>query len=494
MGTSYSAVYAFGDSLSDAGNLSIATALAGAEPVSPPYFKASYGSVSGTVFSNGPTWVQDLSVALGLGTLKPSLAGGTDFAFGGAETGTTPQNAGDPAIQALSLPAQLTAFKTAEPNISPTALFTVSIGANDLLGILADPTLTQAQQTTDLQAAVSNEISFVRSLVADGAKNVLVLNVPDLSMTPEVTTGVANGTNTPSVALTTEARNLSTAYDSSLANQLGSIGGAAIQVVNLNALIDNAIAAPATYGLTNVTTPVWSGNYTSAGSGTLSSTDLATQDQSLFFDHLHPTETGHTAVMQAAQQLLNGAAPLTVSDTTTSQPLSVAGHPYIGPVAGLQQQYMNTGTDNLNITATTPNWFILSGSGEDAIAVASGTNVLDGGAGSNFLTGGTGTDTFFLDERASTGVTWSTISHMNVADNVTLWGITPAGFSLDWLNSAGAAGHTGLTLTATAAGKPEAILTLAGFSSADLSNGRLGVTFGTDAASGSSYMNIHAAA
>ena len=85
---SYSAIYAFGDSLSDAGNLSITTSAAGAtEPVSPPYYKQQYGSISGNVFSNGPTWVQDLSIALGLGTLAPSLAGGTDFAYGGAETG-----------------------------------------------------------------------------------------------------------------------------------------------------------------------------------------------------------------------------------------------------------------------------------------------------------------------------------------------------------------------------------------------------------------------
>ena len=76
---SYSAVYAFGDSLSDAGNVSITTSAAGAtEPVSPPYYKQQYGSISGNVFSNGPTWVQNLSIALGLGTLAPSLAGGTD--------------------------------------------------------------------------------------------------------------------------------------------------------------------------------------------------------------------------------------------------------------------------------------------------------------------------------------------------------------------------------------------------------------------------------
>ncbi|HEX2940202.1 MAG TPA: hypothetical protein VHO91_04085, partial [Rhodopila sp.] len=61
----YSAIYAFGDSLSDAGNLSMTTAKLGAtEPVSPPYFKQTYSDGTGTVFSNGPTWAQNLSIAL----------------------------------------------------------------------------------------------------------------------------------------------------------------------------------------------------------------------------------------------------------------------------------------------------------------------------------------------------------------------------------------------------------------------------------------------
>src|SRR5580700_7578519 len=136
---SYSAVYAFGDSLSDAGNLSITTSAAGAtKPVSPPYYKEQYGPITGNVFSNGPTWVQDLSIALGLGTLAPTLAGGTDFAFGGAETGTTPQNASDPTIQAISLPAQITEFQTTVPKPSVNALYTLSIGPNDILAILSN--------------------------------------------------------------------------------------------------------------------------------------------------------------------------------------------------------------------------------------------------------------------------------------------------------------------------------------------------------------------
>src|SRR5271166_660296 len=78
---------------------------------------------------------------------------------------------------------------------------------------------------------------------------------------------------------------------------------------------------------------------------------------------------------------LSSAAPLTVEDTTTDQLVTAAVQSYTGPVSGLQEQYINLTSDNLTITATTPNCFIRTGSGNDAIAVSSATNVLDGGSG-----------------------------------------------------------------------------------------------------------------
>ncbi len=492
----FSTIYAFGDSLSDAGNLSILTAATGAsQPVSPPYYKQQYGPIGGTVFSNGPTWVQELSIGLSLGTLAPSLAGGTDFAYGGAETGSTPQNGGDLRIQAISLPAQLGQFKTTVPNPSANALYTVSAGSNDLLGILANPGLTAQQQTADVNAAVANEIAFVQQLIANGAKSLLVLDVPDLSKTPDVTLGLVNGSKAPSAALAAEASQITSAYNTALSSQLAAIASAGtvrIQVADVSALLNTAIADPVAYGLTNVTSPVWSGNNTSASSGTLAVSGTAAQDQYLFWDAVHPTETGHQAIADLAEQQLGGIPVLGAEDTTTGRPVPVHGQPYTGPVSGLQQQYINISPDSLNITASTPNWFIHSGDGKDAIAVSSGTNVLDGGAGSNFLTGGSGTDTFFVDERGATAITWSTVVNFHAADTVTLWGVSQSDFSLSWSDAAGAVGATGLTLTAQAAGKPEVLLTLPGFAQADLTNGRLAVSFGTDAGSGSAYLNIHA--
>jgi phospholipase/lecithinase/hemolysin len=490
---SYSAIYAFGDSLSDAGNLSIVTTVAGAtEPVSPPYFQAQYGPVSGNVFSNGPTWVQDVSVALGLGTLAPSLVGGTDFAYGGAETGPTPQNANDPKIQALSLPAQIVEFQTAVHAPSSSALYTLSIGSNDLLDILGTNGLTAQQQTTDLNDAVANEIGFVKQLVADGAKNLLVLDVPDLGKAPNVTTGLVNGSLTPSAALDAQASQLASQYNSTLSSQLATIASADalnVHVVGAYALTDAAVADPAAYGLTNVTTPVWSGNFTSSSSGTLAVTGAAAQDQYLFWDSLHPTETGHQALADMAEEQLSGVPVLSVQDTTTGQPLAASAQPYTGPVSDLQQQYNNITTDNLNIGVSTPNWFIYGGSGNNAITASSGTNVLDAGTGSDFLVGGTGTNTFFLDDRAATASFWSTIVNFHAGDAATIWGVTPADFALSWQDGQGAAGYTGLTVHVITPDAPIASLTLTGLTSAALDSGQLATSYGTSG--GTPYVYIH---
>jgi hypothetical protein len=205
-------------------------------------------------------------------------------------------------------------------------------------------------------------------------------------------------------------------------------------------------------------------------------------------------------IMDALGYNVGAAAPTTSSlavlDTATDQNLPGTFEPYVGPVSGVTNEYITTTTDSLNITVTSPNWFIHSGSGNDAIAVNSGTNVLDGSTGSNFLTGGSGNDTFFIDDRGSTSSIWSTVNNFHSGDSVTIWGVTPSDFNLSWLDGQGAVGYTGLTLNATSPGKSNASVTMVGFSSADLTNGRLAITYGSTAADngvpGSSFMYVHA--
>jgi phospholipase/lecithinase/hemolysin len=280
----FSGVYAFGDSLSDAGNISLATL--GNLPVS--------GIYSGGRFTNGNVWVQDLAQNLGLPAPTPSLAGGTDYAYGGAETGATAVHAANPS----DLPSQLGQFVANVPNPSPTALYTVWAGSNDVLDI-ANSAETPAQQQASVQQAVNNEVSFIDGLVAHGAKDLVVMSVPDLGKTPYEMARPASDATSSALAQT---------YNTDLGAALQQImasGSASIDYVNTYAMLDAAVANPAAYGFTNVTQPVWNGNLTDSHSGTLAATGAA-QNGYLFFDDLHPTATGHALLADGVTQSLTG--------------------------------------------------------------------------------------------------------------------------------------------------------------------------------------------
>ena len=187
--------------------------------------------------------------------------------------------------------------------------------------------------------------------------------------------------------------------------------------------------------------------------------------------------------------LTGGDALVNQTDTSTNQSLQAIMSPYVGPVAGLNDEFISLSANNINLSTIRDSVFLKSGAGNDALQVASGNKGIDGSTGSNFLVGGTGQDTFFVDDRAAPADIWSTVNNFHTGDAATIWGVTAQDFGLNWVGDQGAAGFTGLTLHATAAGIPTASLTLAGYSTADLSDGRLALSFGQ--VGGSNYMFVH---
>ena len=206
-----------------------------------------------------------------------------------------------------------------------------------------------------------------------------------------------------------------------------------------------------------------------------------------------------TVTTVASLPASNGGANFTITDQTTGQQNFIGGDSYGGPVPGLGQQLNLVTPNNLNVSAAVPNVFIRTGSGNDAIDVstANGNNVLDGAGGSSFLVGGTGNDTFFLDGRSLASDAYSTVVNFHAGDNITVFGVDATSFTLATQDNQGAAGAKGVALTFSSAGKPNATVVIAGFSSADLANGRLTTSYGANPAtlgivgSGGSYFNIH---
>ena len=197
-------------------------------------------------------------------------------------------------------------------------------------------------------------------------------------------------------------------------------------------------------------------------------------------------------------------------DDTMGQSFDQSGDNYNGPVTGVDWQWVvpdniiaaNLGidpADNLDITADVPNVFMKGGAGDDALDASkvAGTNVLDGGTGSNFLRGGSGHDTFFLDDRNASCSIWSTVANLQSGDTATIWtppefqiatltpsdfemprSAPPQGVNVTTSDGQGAPNFTGLTIGITAPDKPDANLTLVGYSTADLISGRLTIAFG----------------
>jgi phospholipase/lecithinase/hemolysin len=279
---SFTSLTVFGDSLSDNGNAYLATS--GAAPGS------NYGSytfangLQTQYFSDGPNttpsaagspglWVDKLASRLGLPDPSPVAAGatGTNYAVGGAETGTANlQDMGN----------QLTLFTAAHGGSAPaSSLYVFWGGANDIF-----------DSKSPVQAADNIE-SYIAALHGQGATNFLWLNLPLLGDTPD------------GKSFQAALNAASSAFNSEWSKDLAALQSQGISVtgVDIASLFAKIIGDPSAYGLTNVT---------DAAQGTAQANDAGY----LFWDGHHPTTAGHTLVADAAAAAL----------TPTPEPASFA--------------------------------------------------------------------------------------------------------------------------------------------------------------------------
>lgn len=151
----------FGDSLSDTGNVFAVTL--GAVPASPPYYAGR--------FSNGPVWVEYLAAALDLPF--------ENLAYGGAQTDHGNLFDGLFGIDFPGLADEIALFMSESAVIDPDAVYVVWAGANDFRAALA------RGQIPDIAAVIGNLVSTIEALYLAGGEHVVVLNLPDLGLTPE---------------------------------------------------------------------------------------------------------------------------------------------------------------------------------------------------------------------------------------------------------------------------------------------------------------------
>jgi phospholipase/lecithinase/hemolysin len=277
----FSQIVAFGDSLSDTGN--VYTSAGNTFPASPPYFNGR--------FSNGPVWLETLAKGLGVADPAPALLGGTDYAFGGAETGLS----GRSIQNTPNIGTQVALFLGSNPTITANELFTVWGGANDFLHF---PTLALPDPATP----VANLIAEITALAQAGGRNFLVPNLPMLGETPYVKNELAP--LYPGIEAT--MNDLSLQFDSELAAALNGLQaklGITIYQLDVNSVFRKILANPGDYGIADVS------DQAKSGATGLPGTVVSDPNSYLFWDDVHPTAPIHQLIGQQALDLVSLSVP-----------------------------------------------------------------------------------------------------------------------------------------------------------------------------------------
>ncbi|HEV2272512.1 MAG TPA: SGNH/GDSL hydrolase family protein [Acidobacteriaceae bacterium] len=260
----YDAIYVFGDSYCDVGNIYAATH--GQIPLSPPYFHGR--------FSNGPIWVEHVAGAWGL-PMQPSLAGGTDYAVGGAWV-TAPQVT--PLGTIPSVPQQVALYLSQHgQHADPNALYILEGGGNDILGASGG-----SAQSLGYQIALGiagSELLLRRA----GAEHFLIPDLLDVGQLPAARANAAFATAASQAA--------NRALDQLLKYE-GFLEDVEIYRLDVFSLFHDVAADPTHFGFTDITNPC------------LNPAPCSDPDHTLFWDAEHPTEFGHAFFAVAVEASL----------------------------------------------------------------------------------------------------------------------------------------------------------------------------------------------
>ncbi|MBD2465794.1 hypothetical protein H6G89_32925 [Oscillatoria sp. FACHB-1407] len=343
-------LFIFGDSLSDTGNI---FQLSGGLFPPPPY-------VNGR-FSNGAVAVETLATSLGLGYQS------TNFALGGAQTGRT--NVFDfLGVQIGGLLNQVDRFTSQATTLGAGSedLYLVWIGANDLLNASpSDPTAT-------LNTAIANVTTAVTTLAQSGAKNIVVVQTPNLGRTPQA---LEQGLLQP---LTQASLAFNAALESTLTPLEATFSGVNIVFADLFPIAESIAQNPAQFGFSNITAP-----YVNA---IFPQDPTVDPNQFFFWDRVHPTARGHNLFAGVLRRdVITGITSSVVRNGTAAADRLVgfSGNDILRGQDGADFLEGNAGRDVL-----------LGGSDSDVIVGSTGNDQLTGGEGSDLLRGGLGSDRF----------------------------------------------------------------------------------------------------
>jgi len=229
----------------------------------------------------------------------PSLSGGSNYAYGGAETGTGNYLAVSPdvppAINTIfsgpgtGILSQVQSFVPPAGFGGPQSLVVLWGGPNDLFTAL---TLGQDPATIILPA-MQNIAQAVAMLYADGARTILMPNMANIGATPF---GLTSGNSGRLAAF-------SLAFDSFLDQTIAQLESAlfGLNIISVDTfdILSSIEANPMAFGFTNATNPCFNGM-----------TVCANPDEYLFWDSVHPTAAANRILGAAFFAAVPEPAPL----------------------------------------------------------------------------------------------------------------------------------------------------------------------------------------
>ncbi len=376
-----SALFVFGDSLSDNGSVFLlsggtapAPSLNGALPDGTPVDLAAQGIFYDGVFTNGQVYSDIAADLLGLpGNTGSFLTGGTNFALGGGTAlGNNPLSGQVDAFESAiaALPVGQGAALLANAGAS------VFIGLNDLLAIgqaaITPAGVDFAAVAAGIEAA-TDEIAVQTQRLADLGVGTIVINtLPPASLFPASDPLVAP------VGGTEPLDGFSDAFNDRLLADAATLAatGVEVRIVDFASLGQEVLDDAATFGLLSLDAAL-------SGAGTSPDVTLLTPDVPIdqlgFIDQVHFTASLHGVFGVFQATTLDDA----LVDGTDGADLLRTGR-------GEQTIFADDGADL--VFAGTGDDLVFGGRGADAVFGGRGHDILFGGTGNDAVTGGGGRD------------------------------------------------------------------------------------------------------
>jgi phospholipase/lecithinase/hemolysin len=249
-GPSFNNLVVFGDSLIDVGNLAHADGglLPGAlSNYAPGMFTDGAATKPSTQIVGNYAYQLNAALAKSypsFGTLAPSAAGGSDYAYGGAVTG---QNLVYSGITVPGINTQVSTYVASKPVSPANNLYLLWGGANDILNAAEASDATASSIDAAATAAAANMNADISGLYAIGARDFIWLNLPDLALTPE-------GRGLPTANdLSGAVNDFNTAFSQDVTQLVSaSQPGIKLDAIDVSSLFNELVSSPDTYGLSNV--------------------------------------------------------------------------------------------------------------------------------------------------------------------------------------------------------------------------------------------------